>query len=100
MEASACAECIVTINAYHREHLRPLVVCSRTNEYETAAAREQLRMLAAVVVQPLLPEQVDAHLATIGKPLVALRGAYQSISNSLVKVHYRHIKTASKCIGV
>ena len=49
MEASAHADCITAINTYHHEHLRPLVVCSRTNEYEIAAEREQLTLHAAVV---------------------------------------------------
>jgi DNA polymerase III delta prime subunit len=75
MQASARTACIAAINTYHREHLRPLVVCSRTDEYETAATRERLTLHTAVVVQPLSREQVDTHLANLGKPLAALRAA-------------------------
>jgi hypothetical protein len=75
MEASARTACIAAINTYHREHLQPLVVCSRTDEYDTAAKHEQLALHTAVVVQPLSFAQVDTHLATLGKPLAGLRAA-------------------------
>jgi GTPase SAR1 family protein len=75
MEVSARAGCIAALNTYHREHLRPLVVCSRTNEYDAATAHKQLALHTAVVVQPLSREQVEAHLANIGKPLAALHAA-------------------------
>ncbi len=75
MEASARTACITAINTYHREHLQPLVVCSRTDEYDTAARQEHLAIHAAVVVQPLSQEQVDTHLANMGQPLAALRAA-------------------------
>ncbi len=75
MKEDARAACIAAINTYHREHLRPLVVCSRTNEYDTATTQERLALHTAVVVQPLSPALVDAHLANLGKPLAALRTA-------------------------
>ena len=75
MEVSARAACIAAINTYHREHLRPLVVCSRTDEYDTATTQERLALHTAVVVQPLSAAQVDTHLANLGKPLAALRTA-------------------------
>lgn len=67
--------CIAAINSYHREHVGPLVVCSRTNDYDQATKRERLVLHTAVVVQPLSPEQVDTHLASLGKPTAALRTA-------------------------
>jgi NACHT domain len=73
MEEAARPACIAAINTYHREHLRPLVVCSRTDEYNTAAMHEQLALHNAVVVQPLLREHAKTYLATMGKPLAALR---------------------------
>jgi hypothetical protein len=73
MEESARPACIVAINAYHREHLQPLVVCSRTAEHDTATLHERLALHTAIVVQPLTLAQIDAHLTTIGKPLTALR---------------------------
>jgi predicted NACHT family NTPase len=75
MEEGARPDCVAAINTYHRDHLHPLVVCSRTNEYGCAAERERLALHTAVVVQPFLKEQVDAHLAVLGKPLAALRTA-------------------------
>ena len=83
MEVSARAACIAAINIYHRDHLLPLVVCSRTNEYDTAAVHERLALHTAVVVQPLSREQVDLHLASMGKPLAALRTALKK--NPLVQ---------------
>jgi hypothetical protein len=75
MEESARPACIAAVNAYHRDHLQPLVVCSRTGEYNTAAQHERIALHTAIVVQPLTREQIDIHLATIGKPLTALRAA-------------------------
>lgn len=69
------ADCIAAINTYHRQHLLPLVICSRTAEYDRATTQERLALHAAVVVQPLSVEQVDAHLEQLGKPLAALRTA-------------------------
>src|SRR6266566_8847946 len=75
MEASARAACIAAINVYHRDHLRPLVACSRTAEYAAATRPERLTLHTAVVVQPLSREQVDTYVANLGKPLAALRAA-------------------------
>ena len=75
MEESARPACIAAINVYHQEHFQPLVVCSRTTEYNTATLHERLALHTAIVVQPLTLAQADAHLATIGKPLTALRTA-------------------------
>jgi hypothetical protein len=75
MDEIARPECIVAINTYHREHVGPLVICSRTDEYESAAVSERLILHTAVVVQPLFFAQIDAHLATLGKPLAGLRAA-------------------------
>jgi DNA polymerase III delta prime subunit len=75
MDEAARAICIVAINTYHREHLQPLVVCSRTNEYIAATRQERLALHTAVVVQPLSIQQIDTHLESLGKPLAALRSA-------------------------
>jgi NACHT domain len=75
MDEAARTACIAAINTYHGEHLQPLVICSRTHEYDAATIHEQLALHTAVVVQPLTLAQADAHLATIGKPLTALRTA-------------------------
>lgn len=73
MDEAARPACIAAINSYHRAHLHPLIVCSRTDEYERATAHERLALHTAVVVQPLSVEQVDRYLAPLGKPLAALR---------------------------
>ncbi len=73
MDDSARPACITAINTYHREHLHPLVVCSRADEYDAATTHERLALQASVVVQPLSREQVDTYLTTLGKPLAALR---------------------------
>lgn len=77
MDASARSACISAINAYHREHVHPLVVCSRTNEFETSSTHERLALNSAIVVQPLSVEQVDTSLVNMGEPLTALRAALQ-----------------------
>jgi len=75
MEEAARPDCVAAINKYHREHLHPLVICSRTAEHHRATVQERLALHTAVVVQPLLIEQVDAHLERLGKPLAGLRAA-------------------------
>ncbi len=81
MEEAARASCITEINAYHREHVMPLVICSRSQEYSAATRHERLALHTAVVVQPLEPRQVDAYLAHLGKPLAELRAALKANSS-------------------
>src|SRR5262249_37748741 len=83
MEQEARPICVEAINAYHRERLGPLVVCSRTDEYERATKDERLALHTAVFVQPLSYTQVDAHLTTLGKPLSGLRTALKK--NTLLR---------------
>ena len=75
MEASARTDCISAINSYHREHIQPFVVSSRTNEYTVASTHERLALHTAVVIQPLSPKSANAYLERKGKPLAALRSA-------------------------
>jgi hypothetical protein len=75
MEETARPACIAEINVYHHEHLIPLVVCSRTTEYEAAISCHRLALQGAVVVQPLTREDVDAYLVRAGESLTALRNA-------------------------
>jgi hypothetical protein len=64
------------INEYHREHsIVPLVVCCRVNEYMSQT--QQLALSRAVTIQPLSNEQVDEHLARIGKKVASLRIAFK-----------------------
>ncbi len=75
MDETARPACIAAINAYHREHIGPLVVCSRTIEHNiaVAAGKQQLILQSAVVVQPLTKEQVETALVQGGKSLQGLR---------------------------
>lgn len=77
MEEEARTTCIVAINAYHREHLHPLVVASRKAEYEAAATNARLVLNSAVEVQPISTDQVDAYLAQCGEQVATLRTALQ-----------------------
>jgi DNA polymerase III delta prime subunit len=73
MEEEAQLACITAINEYRREHpLRPLVVCSRSEEYANAAKQEQLHLQSAIEVQPLSHGQLDAVLTQAGEPFTAL----------------------------
>jgi eukaryotic-like serine/threonine-protein kinase len=53
--------CVEAINVYRRERgLVPLVVCSRVEEY--GALTGKLRLTGAIVIQPLMAQQLDAYL--------------------------------------
>ncbi|GHP00919.1 hypothetical protein KSF_109660 [Reticulibacter mediterranei] len=71
VKASVRLECIETINAYRENHLGPVVVCSRLQEYVT-----QPRLLAlpsTLVLESLTQKQVLAYLKEVGKSTAALR---------------------------
>ena len=72
---SARSSCIEAINTYRRDHLVPLVVCSRTTEY--LSQQHRLVLQNAVVVQPLTIEQVDDYLEAAGPSLAAVRTVLQ-----------------------
>lgn len=67
--------CIDAINAYRRDHLLSIVVCSRTTEY--LAQRRRLLLQSAIVVQPLTPEQIEDYLAAAGPELTMVHRALQ-----------------------
>jgi serine/threonine protein kinase len=75
MEEKSRTACITAINAYHRDHMSPMAVCSRTTEYETASSTHRLILQGAIVVQPLTPEDVEAYLVQADKSLTILRSA-------------------------
>lgn len=68
--------CVDAVNAFRREHPAPVVVCSRTEEYESLF--EKLRLQGAVVVQPLSRHQVTACLEQAGAPMEGIRTAYEN----------------------
>jgi serine/threonine protein kinase len=76
VDASSRSACMQAINEYHREHsIVPLVVCCRVNEYRSQV--QQLALSRAVTIQPLSNEQINAHLARIGKKVASLHIAFQ-----------------------
>ncbi|MGB8645113.1 MAG: NACHT domain-containing protein [Anaerolineae bacterium] len=71
------AECVKAINAFAAEFgLAGLAVCCRLAEYTQIALR--LKLNAAIRLQPLTAEQVNAYLAEAGPRLAALRGVVQT----------------------
>ncbi|GHP00484.1 hypothetical protein KSF_105310 [Reticulibacter mediterranei] len=78
MNEAARPVCIAAINEYHREHLHvPLVICSRKAEYEAATLQQQLILQAAVIVQRLTREQIDAYLLHAGTLLIDLHSEFE-----------------------
>jgi len=73
---SARTGCIEAINTYRRAHLVPLVVCSRSQEYEAQPAH--LILPGAVEIQPLEPAQVSKVLEQAGKSLASVQAALRS----------------------
>ncbi len=70
------AACIEAINTFRQHHgFLPLVVCSRSTDYE--ASERRLLLQSAVVVQPLTVQQVDVYLEQGGEELSTLRLALQ-----------------------
>ena len=68
---AACAE---AINVFRRSNgFLPLVVTSRTADYEAVA--EPLRLHGAILVQTLIGEQVNAYLTNLGPAGEPVRGA-------------------------
>jgi energy-coupling factor transporter ATP-binding protein EcfA2 len=67
--------CVQAINAYQDEHLTPLAVCSRTEEYGRLAG--QLELEAAIELRPLADDQVAAALVAGGDRLAGLRAAWE-----------------------
>ncbi len=68
--------CIEAINTYRQAHLVPLVVCSRSQEYESQPAR--LILPGAVEIQPLELAQISQVLKQTGKSLAAVRAALRN----------------------
>ncbi len=69
--------CIEAINTYRKEHLTPLVACSRRAEYEQLALQERLTVHSAVLIEPLTKQQVETYLEQAGPLLAAVRTSLQ-----------------------
>lgn len=72
-DPSARTACIEAINAYRQTHQVPLVVGSRSQEYEEQVT--QLILPAAVEIQPLTETEVSQALRQAGKTLAPVRAA-------------------------
>ncbi len=71
----ARGSCIEVINAYRRDYLVRLVVCSRMTDY--LMLQRRLLLPSAIVVQPLTNGQIDTYLLTAGPELAAIRTILQ-----------------------
>lgn len=78
MSASARSACITAMNHYRAEHFVPLVVSSRSREYEQQQAR--LILPVAVEIQPLGLADVMTYLTQAGSALATMRVAIQTNS--------------------
>jgi eukaryotic-like serine/threonine-protein kinase len=68
------AGCVAAINQFREDHgFLPMVVCSRSADYEALKTRLQLQ--GAIVLQPLKAEQIDRYLTSLGTELDAARHA-------------------------
>lgn len=68
--------CLMALNRFSQAYgLSNIVVCSRIADYRALSAR--LKLEAAVLLQPLTPEQVDAYLTQAGEKLAAVRALLQ-----------------------
>lgn len=70
--------CIEAITTYRKDHLVPLVICSRRSDYEEILHPERLVLNSAVIVQPLTNKQVEDYLVQAGSHLLALRTALRT----------------------
>lgn len=86
------AACIDAINAFARESLHGLAVCSRLEEYD-ALYPKRLELDSAVCLQPLNAGQVDAFLTGAAADLDALRAtlasdpALQALADTPLMLH-------------
>jgi serine/threonine protein kinase len=74
MNAAYRDACVKAINQFMQDYGQTeVVVCSRVQDYERLSQR--LRMQAALLIQPLSLDQVQAYLARAGNKLAAVRTA-------------------------
>jgi NACHT domain len=74
VKAEHRAACVFAINVFRQSHgFLPLVISSRTDEYEVLAA--PLRLHGAIRVHPLTREQVNFYLSDLGPAGMPVRAA-------------------------
>lgn len=76
MDLPMRSACVAAINHYRSEHFAPLVVSSRSREYEQQQAR--LILPAAIEIQPLEPTRILAYLKQTDQALVAVGTVLQN----------------------
>ena len=68
------APCVDKINKYHSSHsFVPIIVCSRSAEYQDLAQTTPILLRKAVVAQPLSEQQVEAYIASAGERLASVQ---------------------------
>lgn len=75
VNAGSRDDCVQALNAFCQEHLVPIAICSRSEEYE--ALTVSLKLHGAVLLQPLTPVQIDEYLEGAGTELLAVRRTLQ-----------------------
>jgi len=68
--------CVEAINTFKQQYDLRTVVCSRLEEYQALSGK--LHMQSAVVVQPLMPEDIGRYLDGAGDRLVGIREVYNA----------------------
>src|SRR5262249_53528963 len=80
VKAEHRAACVQAVNAFRQSHgLLPLVITSRTADYEALA--QPLRLHGAILVRPLSRDQVNAYLSDLGPAGEPVRAAVQEASS-------------------
>jgi eukaryotic-like serine/threonine-protein kinase len=80
VKAEHRAACVAAINTFRQSHgLLPLVITSRTADYEALA--EPLRLPGAILVRPLTNEQVNSYLTELGSAGEPVRAALREDSS-------------------
>jgi NACHT domain-containing protein len=69
--------CVATINAFREAHgVTYLAICSRRTEYESLSTR--LMLGTAIILQPLVENQIEAYLQSLGDTAKALRSVLEA----------------------
>lgn len=69
-------DCVKEINRFSKDHLVPIVICSRLKDYEIL--NERLEVQSAVLLQPLTKDQVFNYLSLFDKKVDTLRMMIQN----------------------
>src|SRR5262249_25969980 len=86
VKAEHRAACVESINEFRQSHgLLPLVITSRTADYEALA--KPLRLHGAILVRPLTRDQVDAYLTDLGTAGEPVRTAIREDSSLWELLH-------------